>query len=108
MVPDELPVDTETTVRDRLRHELFTSLTVIATRSDLLRRQILRADGLTTLERDHLLDGLAATRTAAERLHEQLEALLRAVALAGAPPESVVAAHPPPGASPRPESTGRA
>ena len=94
-------------MRDRLRHDLLTSLTVIATRTELLRRQVLRAEGLTTPERDQLLAGLAAAKVATERLHEQLEALLRVVPLAGMPPEVVPPAQEPPDGSSNPESAGR-
>jgi hypothetical protein len=58
-----------------LPQDLQSPITVISDRLGLLQRQLLRADGLTTLEREMMLGTLAAARgdleTLASRLHGQ-------------------------------------
>ena len=48
-----------------LHHQLLAPVTSISGLTQLLQRQVLRADGLTNLERDPVLGNLAAMRDAA-------------------------------------------
>jgi signal transduction histidine kinase len=61
---------------NQIHHELMSPLTVIAGHTQLLQRQILRANGLTNLERDHLLDDVVSVLGAVETLEAQIGALL--------------------------------
>lgn len=62
--------------RDLLRHDLLTPLTAISAQTQLMQRRVLRADGLSNLERDMMLGTLATTMTEIQRLTAQLERLL--------------------------------
>jgi hypothetical protein len=62
--------------RDLLRHELIDSLASISANTQLLRRRVLRADGLSNLERDQMLGTIASTMAAVARLTAQLESVL--------------------------------
>ena len=66
----------ETEERDAIRTDLRNALNVITGRAQLLQRQLLRADGLLNLERDQMLDGLAATLADVRRMSLRLEDLL--------------------------------
>lgn len=62
---DDPPHGHFATEYDRLRHESITSLTTISGRAQLMRRRVLRSSGLTELEREWMLDGLATIEAAA-------------------------------------------
>lgn len=51
-------------------------LTAISGRTQLLQRQILRADGLTNLERDQLLGNVVAVLAAVQLLEGRIETLI--------------------------------
>lgn len=68
--------DPEAEDRDAIRIGLRNALNVITGRTQLLQRQILRADGLLNLERNLILDGLAATLDDVRRMGLHLEDLL--------------------------------
>ncbi len=78
MSPDDPQPDAAAAERDRMRHELATPLTTILSRAQLLQRQVLRADGLSTLDRTLLLGNVAAVLAAARLLESQLQALVPA------------------------------
>lgn len=65
---DDPPHGHFATEYDRLRHESITSLTTISGRAQLMRRRVLRSSGLTELEREWMLDGLATIEAAARDL----------------------------------------
>jgi signal transduction histidine kinase len=62
--------------RDLLRHDLMTPLTVISAQTQLMQRRVLRADGLSDLERERMLTSLASTMKEIQRLTAQLERML--------------------------------
>ncbi len=62
--------------RALLRHELFSSLTAVSANLQLLRRRVLRADGLSSLERELLLGTIASSMVGVVQLTTQLEAVL--------------------------------
>lgn len=64
------------TAHDHHRHDLFSTLTVISAQTQLLQRRLLRADGLSSLERDLLLGTIASTMVSLQQLSAQLEHLL--------------------------------
>ena len=57
-------------------HELMSPVTAILGCTQLLQRQILRASGLTNLERDLLLGNLAAIALSTRGLGDQVQARL--------------------------------
>ena len=65
-----------THARSLQHHHLMAPITVISGYTQLLQRQVLRARGLTTLERDQLLGNLAAMRDAAQAMCDRLEVLV--------------------------------
>lgn len=71
--------------RDALHRDLLAPLTTISVRMELLLRITSVTPGLTDLERTALLEGLAATQAAAQKLREILESRLACQA----PPNSV-------------------
>jgi hypothetical protein len=77
--PDDLHRDPAAAARDRQRHDLLNSLTVITARTQLLQRQLLRANGLATLERDKMRSNLAALLTEVNILGTRLEAVIGSV-----------------------------
>ena len=83
--------------RDRVRKDLRDSLGVITGRTQLLQRQVLRANGLLALERDQLLGGLAGVLEEVRRVGDRVEDLIagdeRPV---DSPPELVVTRFKPP------------
>lgn len=62
--------------RDGLRHDLLGSLTVVSAHTQLLQRRVLRAQGLSTLERDLLLSTTASILSALEQHRTHLERAL--------------------------------
>ena len=62
--------------RDQVCHDLLGSLTVISANVQLLRRRVLRADGLAILERERLLGTIARTMTALEQHQHHLDRVL--------------------------------
>ena len=76
MFPDELAPDRDAVARDRMQTELRDSLTVISVRMQLLQRQVLRADGLSELDRETLLLGLEAALRESRQVTARMEALI--------------------------------
>jgi hypothetical protein len=74
--PDDLHRDPAADGRDRQRHDLLNSLSVITARVQLLQRQLLRANGLTNLERDKMHGNLAALLTEVRILGTRFEAVI--------------------------------
>lgn len=70
---DDPPHGHFATEHDRLRHESITSLTTISGRTQLMRRRVLRSSGLTELEREWMLDGLATIEAAVRDLALQFQ-----------------------------------
>ncbi len=60
---------------NQIHHDLMSPLTVITGHTQLLQRQILRADGLTTRERDQLLDSVVSVLGAVQTLEGRIGAL---------------------------------
>jgi signal transduction histidine kinase len=75
----------------QFQHDLLSPLTVISGSTQLLQRQILRADGLSDLDRDQLLGNVIAVLGAAETLEARIGALVRTSA---APPGAANAPEP--------------
>ena len=93
MEPLNAARDPEAEERDVIRTDLRNALNAITGRTQLLQRQVLRADGLLNLERDQLLSGLAATLEDVRRMGLRLEDLLvEQAALSGTPTRSPMAA----------------
>ena len=93
MEPLNAARDPEPEERDVIRSELRNALNVITGRTQLLQRQVLRADGLLNLERDQLLSGLAATLEDVRRVGLRLEDMMaEQVILAGTLTRSPMAA----------------
>jgi hypothetical protein len=87
--PDDLHGDPTAANCDRQYLALLNSLTVITARAQLLQRQLLRANGLTNLERDTMSGNLAALLTEVRVLGTRFEAVLGPVpASSGTPPEA--------------------
>jgi hypothetical protein len=78
MFPDHHHRDSIATDRDQMRDVLAAPLTTILSRAQLLQRQLLRADGLSTPERALLLGNLAAVLAAAQQLESHLQTLIPA------------------------------
>ncbi len=76
MFPDDLAPDRDAVARDRMQTELRDSLTVISVRMQLLQRQVLRADGLSELDRETLLLGLDAALRESRQVAARMEALI--------------------------------
>ncbi|MDQ2654275.1 MAG: hypothetical protein M3Z20_14675 [Chloroflexota bacterium] len=77
MSPDDLHRDPSAADgRDRQRHDLLNSLSVITARVQLLQRQLLRADGLANLERDKMRGNLAALLTEIRIMGARFEAVI--------------------------------
>ena len=76
MEPTNAARDPDAEERDAIRTDLRNALNVITGRTQLLQRQVLRADGLLNLERDQMLDGLTATLADVRRMTLRLEDLL--------------------------------
>ena len=76
MFPDELAPDRDAVARDRMQTELRDSLTVISVRMQLLQRQVLRAEGLSELDRETLLLGLEAALRESRQVAARMEALI--------------------------------
>ena len=76
MFPDDLAPDRDAVARDRMQTELRDSLTVISVRMQLLQRQVLRADGLSDLDRETLLLGLEAALRESRQVAARMEALI--------------------------------
>lgn len=72
MPPD--PADADS--RSEQRHELLGTLTVISAQTQLLRRRVQRAGGLSTTEREQMLHSISSTLTAVLRLTAQIEHVL--------------------------------
>lgn len=93
MEPLNAARDPEPEERDVIRSELRNALNVITGRTQLLQRQVLRADGLLNLERDQLLSGLAATLEDVRRMGLRLEdAIAEQATLSDMPTRSPMAA----------------
>ena len=58
---------------DERHHDLIASLATISAQMQLTQRRLLRADGLSTLERDMMLGSLADAVAEIKRLTAQLE-----------------------------------
>ena len=58
-------------------HEFTTAITVVVVRSQLMQRQLLRATGLTNLERELLLGNAAATLASVRGLSDHVATLQR-------------------------------
>ena len=76
MFPDELAPDRDAVARDRMQTELRDSLTVISVRMQLLQRQVLRAEGLSDLDRETLLLGLEAALRESRQVAARIEAMI--------------------------------
>jgi hypothetical protein len=74
--PDDLHRDPAAAGRDRQRHDLLNSLSVITARTQLLQRQLLRTDSLANLERDKMRGNLAALLKEVNMLGNRIEAVL--------------------------------
>lgn len=59
-----------------LHHDLMSPVTIILGTTQLLQRRLLRADGLSTLERDWMLGNLVTTMTAIHELTARVNGLL--------------------------------
>jgi hypothetical protein len=69
-----LPVPTDELDWNQTLHEMMEPISVVTGHSQLLQRQILRADGLTNLERDLMLGNVAAVLDAMQMLAGRVEA----------------------------------
>jgi hypothetical protein len=72
----ELPANPSPTESNEFLVELLAPLGTISTRMDLLQRVTKVTPGLNDLERTVLLEGLAATQNAAQRLAKLLESMI--------------------------------
>lgn len=84
MSSEESPVPSVAGESSQFHDDLFTPLTTISTRMELLQRITMVTPGLTELERTVLLEGLAAAQAAALQLESQLEALIAGKMLSNA------------------------
>jgi hypothetical protein len=66
----------EALVLNRFHHELLDPITAITVCTQLLRRQILRADGLTNLERDQMLGTVASIASTVLAMEDHVQARL--------------------------------
>ena len=95
MFPDDLHRDPSAAGRDRQRHDLLNSLSVITARTQLLQRQLLRADSLANLERDKLQGNLAALLQEVNILGTRIEAVIGAAAAPSGTPRKFAPLTPP-------------
>lgn len=95
MSPDDLHRDPAAAGRGRQRHDLLNSLSVITARTQLLQRQLLRADGLENLERDKMRGNLAALLKEVNILGTRIEAVIGPVKAPPGTPVDLVPVTPP-------------
>lgn len=72
MAPSHVASSSQTATRDDIHPDLHVPLRGISEQTQLLQRRILRADGLTTLDRDLMLGTLAAIRGDLDTLTRRL------------------------------------
>ncbi len=61
--------------RDAIRTDLVNALGLITGQTEVLRQQVLRANGLIDLERDQILGGLAFLRAETKRMGDRVDPL---------------------------------
>ena len=74
---DDTAPDEGAEARDRLQHDLISSLTAISGRAQLLARMIQRSSSLTEAERGTMLDGLSTIEAAVRSLVTRIDAFGR-------------------------------